>query len=366
MQGPVHAFEFLDIDGCPPLPCLTVLHGDEPFLKRIVLKKIQGAMGTDGDLSFSSRDGADLRWAEVLDEVSTRSLFGDAPRTVIIRQADSFVTINREQLEDYVAASKGSAQIVLEVKSWPANTRLAKAVAKKGLAIACRAPERKAGRRATVDVQRLAAWIAQRAANHHGLEVSHQQVQQVIELVGDNLGVIDNELAKLALFADDAGRLAPETIQTVVGGWRMQTTWVLLDAACSGDARQALVHLDRLIQSGEHSQALFGAFSWSLRRFAAAVRIVQMQEQTGQRRDLSAALVEAGVSQFPRDRFQAAEQSLRQIGRARGDRLYRTLLKSDLKLKGSHSMPERARLVLEEIIFELSATLPEMAEVVTG
>ena len=40
----------------------------------------------------------------------------------------------------------------------------------------------------------------------------------------------------LQLVADDAGRVSDETVVTVVGGWRTQTTWELLDRVCDGDA----------------------------------------------------------------------------------------------------------------------------------
>ena len=176
-------------------------------------------------------------------------------------------------------------------------------------------------------------------------------------MVGENLGLIDGELAKLALFADQAGALSDKQVLDVVGGWRTQSTWELLDKVCQGDAAGALAQLDRLIQSGEHPQALFGAFSWSLRRFAAAVRIVEAQETRGQRANLSSALAAAGVNKFPKDRFDNALAQLRQIGRRRGQRLYRRLLDADLKMKRSHSSPQRARFVLEELIFELSSAL---------
>ena len=67
-----------------------------------------------------------------------------------------------------------------------------------------------------------------------------------------------------------------------------------MDAVCDGDARQAIVQLDRLIIAGEHPLALFGAFSWTLRRYVAATRDVEQQQALGQRVSLSQALVDAG------------------------------------------------------------------------
>jgi DNA polymerase-3 subunit delta len=173
------------------------------------------------------------------------------------------------------------------------------------------------------------------------------------------LGLIDSELSKLALFASDTRKVTDTQIEEVVGGWRTQTTWELLDAACAGNASSAMTQLDRLVHSGELPQVLFGAISWSLRRFAAAVRIVAAQERAGGRPDLGAALAGAGVAKFPTERFQQTMAQLRQIGRKRAGRLYRQLLAADLKIKGSHSDPAKARFVLEQLILALSSAVRE-------
>ncbi len=177
--------------------------------------------------------------------------------------------------------------------------------------------------------------------------------------MGESLSLIDQELAKLALFADDAGQVSDETVVTVVGGWRTQTTWELLDRVCDGDAAAGLAQLDRLLQSGEHPQALFGAVSWTLRRFAAAAHAIAVAEKQGRRIKIPDALVAVGFSKFPPQRLQQAEQQLRQIGRSRAMSLYHWLLDADLKLKGSHSAPERARFVLEKLILRLSKAADE-------
>lgn len=359
MLGVVHAFDFLDaeLQSADQLPALLAIYGDEPYLKQLALAQIKRLVGGDDGAPIASWDASEARWADVSDELLTPSLFGSGDRVVIVRQADAFVTSFRAQMEDYVAKDPAGATLVLELKSWPANTRLAKAVAQSGLAITCRAPQRKSGRHMVLDRKRLLEWIRAHADAAQSLKLTARQAELVFELVGENLGLIDGELAKLALFADGKGKLTDEQITDVVGGWRTQSTWELLDAICEGDAASALTQLDRLIQAGEHPQALFGAFSWSLRRFAAAVRVVEHQEAHQGRGSLSAALETVGVSKFPKDRFENAVKQIRQIGRHRAARLYRCLLNADLKMKRSHSQAQRARFVLEELILELSAAL---------
>src|SRR3972149_6659804 len=72
------------------------------------------------------------------DELATASLFGSGRRLVIVDEADDFVSEHRAELEDYVAKPHRSGVLVLDVKTWPSTTRLAKAVAACGLTIECK------------------------------------------------------------------------------------------------------------------------------------------------------------------------------------------------------------------------------------
>ncbi len=130
----------------------------------------------------------------------------------------------------------------------------------------------------------------------------------------------------------------------------------MIEAALEGNAREALVQLDRLLLAGEEPIALLAMMSGSLRRMAAATRIVQQAEAERRRPNLTQALQEAGVknNKFVLDKTTG---QLRQIGRRRAGKIYRWLLEADLALKGSHSSGDRARLVLEQLIVRLSRQL---------
>jgi hypothetical protein len=102
--------------------------------------------------------------------------------------------------------------------------------------------------------------------------------------------------------------------------------------------------------------ALLAQISWSLRQFAAATRVFQRSERAGKSVSVRDALVAAGVRTWP-DALQKAERHLRQVGRARGSRLYQWLLEADLAIKGTHASPDRARWVLERLILRLARPL---------
>jgi DNA polymerase-3 subunit delta len=354
MPGTVHAFDYLDAPGKYPPPAVCVVFGDEAFLKSLVLKELRNQILEDTDTPFATFDGDQAEWRDVVDELSTISLFGGGgPRLAVIDQADDFVKKYRDRLESYVEKPRSSGILALSLDSWASNTRLYKSVEKTGLQIDCRAPRRTA-RSKDVDQRKVIGWISRWSETRHGAKLSAPAGQLLLDLIGVEFGRLDQELAKLALFVKPGESIKPELVHDVVGGWKTKTVWELMDSACAGDAAEALVQLDHALQSGEAPQALFGQISWSLRRFAAATRIYEQAERSGRRVPLSKALLQAGFRQWPKDAISKAEGQLKQLGRDRAGQIYQWLLEADLGLKGSHSLPHRARFVLERLILRLA------------
>ena len=114
--------------------------------------------------------------------------------------------------------------------------------------------------------------------------------------------MLDQELAKLALFADGKKKVTPVQVQSVVGGWKVEAIWDVVDAAANGDAATALRQLDLALQSGEHPLALFGQISWSLRRYTVATRIFEEAELRGRKIPLREAAAAGRLSPVARGR----------------------------------------------------------------
>lgn len=364
MAATLHAFDFLDRPEAVADTSFCVLFGDEPFLQGLVQRSMHQQMfGADlSDAQWTKFDGDQSVWRDVQDELATVSLFGTGRRVVLVEAADKFVKEYRELLEAYAARSNHHGLLVLSVDSWLANTRLFKVTQQTGLQIDCRPPQRAAGRNKALDEHRMLQWLAEWSSTQHDATLPSRAAELLLELVGPHFGLLDQELAKLALFAGPGGKISSEMVRDVVGGWRTKTTWELIDAAASGNAAEALQQLDELLQSGESAHALFGQISWSLRRFALATRIVQQTERDRRPVVFRDVLLAAGFQQWPRGALEQSKQQLIQIGRERADRLFRQLLEADLALKGSHSSPHHARRLLEHLILQLAGQMRPTAK----
>jgi DNA polymerase-3 subunit delta len=358
MSHTLHIFDYLAAPDRFPPAGVCVVFGDDPFLKRQAVEVLRKrVLRGQADTPFSTYDCREQmpQWRDVADELATTSLFGGGgPRLVVLEGADDFVSAERARLEDYVARPKRSGALLLVVEDWPANTRLFKALDQSGLQIECKAPQRQTGKSKSLDEARTVQWIIEWGKSRHELSLSRDAAELLLELAGPVFGILDMDLAKLALFVSAGQKVTAELVQEAIGGWRAKSTWDLVDAAAAGDAGDALVQLDRLLHSGEHPLALLASISWSLRRYAAATRIYQQAERRGRRMPLKEALSQAGFRDWPPGALKRAEERLIQLGRVRAGKLYRWLLETDLALKGSHSHESRGRLALEMLILKMA------------
>jgi DNA polymerase-3 subunit delta len=347
----VSALPFLThpADGVMGPVCAVV--GDDAFLRhevRLALGQRWASAGDEG-LGMRTFAGKSAELRDVLDALCERSLFGAEQRVVVVEEADPFVKQYREALEDYLAKPVTDGVLILEVKTWPANTRLAKRVAECGLTIRCQVPQQ--GRELTEFTKQLKAWLIHLAQSQHQVELKRPAVDLLLELLPTEVGILCQEVGKLALLADPQRGIDAALVQAHVGGWRTRKTWDMIDAAAEGRAADALQQLDRLLASGEEPQALLPQMASTFRKFAAAARVFERAEQQGRRLSLRAALEQTGMPPF---KLSAGEAQLKQIGRERAKQLYRWLLAADIELKGYNSARDRARRVLETLIVRLA------------
>jgi DNA polymerase-3 subunit delta len=333
----MHATDFLKEPDKHAHVGVAVLFGSETHLRSRARKSLArvlcGDAGEDSDLGLSVFNGKDADYKSVSDELLTVSMFGDH-RVVVIEDADDFVSGNRPQLEKYVEKPARKATLILDVKSWPKNTRLAKKlVSTKGLTIEC----------TELTGASLLRWITELAETEYEKKISKDAAAAMVQLAGSSLGLLGQEVEKLANYVGDRDRITPEDVRTLVGGWKAETTWVMLNAARDGRINEALECLDQLLGAGEAPQRILGGLNHTFRRIAQAT------ESSRGGKPLSAAVKEAGV--FYKE-TRAVELYLRTIGRPRAELILHRLAKADRNMKGGSRMPPRFQL--EQLLISLA------------
>lgn len=328
---------------------LVALVGDEPFVASAMLLLLRDRLlpdEADRDWAWREFSGDSIDDPrDVFDEVATVPMFGGATRVAVVRGADAFVTACRSVLETLAATPRGGrGVVVLEVKSFPANTRLAKKLSAGGAVIDLAVPPR-------LD---LPAWVRQWSASRHGCPLAPATAERLLERLGTDLGQVEQALRRLAACRAAAeGPVPPEAIDDMVGSPQERSAWGMIDAAAAGDAPGALAALSDLLASGESPVALFAQSATSLRRLATAARLLDLPGDAGRPAGIDDALKKAGVAAWPKALGQARE-ALKQLGKRRALGLPGTLADLDLALKGEASRGLRARLALERLICMMS------------
>jgi DNA polymerase-3 subunit delta len=242
------------------------------------------------------------------------------------------VSAERAKLEKYVQQPSTVGVLLLEVTTWPSTTKLAKLVPDTAT-ITCKTPP----------TNRLPDWCVRWCQSAYGKQLAMPAARLLVELIGPEMGLLDQEMAKLAAAVGDAAKIEPRDVDRLVGQSRDENVWEIFNLIGAGETSKALGLLDRLLVQGEDPMKLLGMFSYQLRLLAQVARVIA--QGTG----IGMALEQANV---PRWKHTQVEQQLRQLGRRRQDRLYDWLVETDLGLKGGSSLPPRTQL--ERLVVRLS------------
>jgi len=344
------AVEFLKQPEKFPVKPVCVLFGDDSFLKSRACQYLRKQLLADDDAEFSLRryDGNQTPFVTVQKELAMMTMFGGGQRVVIVDDADPFVTKFRPELEDYAGKPSQSSTLILVLNTFASNTKLYKIAETSGLLIDCSALDEKA----------IPRWLVEWASREHKTTCDIAAAEMLVDFVGTELGLLDQELAKLSLSVATGEKLTATLVQQQVGSWRSRTTWEMIDLALDGNVPEAMRQLDLLLQAGETPIGVLAQIGYTLRKLAAATQLILDAENQGKRIALQSALEQAGIKKFF---LQKSEAQLKKMGRHRGGKLSDWLLHADLDFKGDSRIPPR--IILEKLLLKIAA--PQLRQNVT-
>ncbi|NBB94511.1 MAG: DNA polymerase III subunit delta [Planctomycetes bacterium] len=307
---------------------IYVLHGKDAFLREDARKAIIHRLVGDADpqTCLATFDG-EAALAEVLDELRTLPFLA-SHRVVIVREADAFVSANRETLEDYFENPSSSGTLILEVGAWPKNTKLAKKLPAAGKLIECDSPQG----------GKLVTWI-RKAGQRHGKVVDNAAAALLAEWVGNDLATLENELAKLACYVGNRETVTADDVTAVVAATAGPEAFAVTNAVIAGDIAAALRATFAALQTRGAEFALLGQLAWHVRRSLQAVQAIR----AGQNRQsaIRAAKVFYNQREF--------EGMLKRRGERKLQQDMRRVLRADLGMKGGLA----ARAAMQDLVVQL-------------
>jgi len=251
-----------------------------------------------------------------------------ARRIVVVR---NFENINQEESEfltPYLAQPMPSTALVFQTRSLDKRKKISTALLKFCTVVSFERPT----------PERLGNW-AREYVNRQQRKIEPAALSILIELVGNNMMRLRNELDKLSSYTDE-GTINTAAVQELVPRAREHASWELWDAIISRDRKRALKLMNRLLDDSDPLPIL-GSLASYYRKLLIGKELVESgaskQEVTKATNQWSDAFFN-GLRRTPRADF---VQGLRRIAEV------------DNAIKNSEATP---RLQMEYLIVEL--TLP--------
>ena len=279
-------------------------------------------------------DGADVSLADVLDELRTLPFLAEK-RVVVIRKADDFISRdhNRQVLEKYFDAPCPTGILVLIVRGWRSNTKLARKLKRVGVLISVTQPKR----------QELPQRLREYSRDAHDMNLNRNAAELLVDVAGDDLPRLYSEIDKLALFAEGAKTITAGHIEQLIGHNRIFGAFEVVDAMVLGNQARAVDRLRRMFADDKSSEyTIVGAFAFHLRRMFQAKAL--LDRGAGRGRVESALRIWSN-----RERFfaQIGQLSLAQIGA-----YLKRLGQTDYAIKTGRTT---APVAMERLVLELAS-----------
>ncbi len=212
-----------------------------------------------------SVEGDQAAIAEVLDELKTAPFLTDR-RVVMVKNAEGFISRNREALEHYFDKPSPTGVLVLTVGSWDSRTRLAKKLPSVGKLIAVASPKR----------QDLPRYLIQYAKQTCSKRLEPAAAELLVESAGEELALLHGEVEKLALLARDEKAITSAHVEAIVGHNRVFGAFEVIDAMIAGQIMHAVERLRNMFAEDRNAEyTVVGAFAFHLRRVFSAKAMLQ-------------------------------------------------------------------------------------------
>jgi DNA polymerase-3 subunit delta len=321
-----------------PAPTFYVFHGADEFTLAEMLADFKRRLGPPDtvDLNTTRLDGKRLSLAELRHACDAIPFLAEK-RLVVVEGLLTRLT-SRENKElaatqkEYLAALANyllqlpdtTRLVFVEDKPLPAQHPILKLAQEeaRGYARQFDAPKDKA----------LPGWIHKRVRKHGG-EIEPQAAQQLGDVVGSDLRLLDQEIVKLVTYTNAQRPIAKADVDAVVPYAQAAVVFDMVDALGRRDGRTASQTLHRLLDAGEHPM---GLLAMVVRQFRLLIQVKELRSGGATARDVAQAL---GLHPFPAGKLynQANHFTAEQL-----EAVYRHLLDADVDIKTGQIEPEAA------------------------
>lgn len=322
-----------------------VLHGQETFLRDLAARTIVDlAFGKESPRDFNQDEfslsmpeslSSALAAAEQLPMMSER-------RVITIRDVRVAATSQRDTLKEdfepalaaYLANPSPTSVVIFVADELNGNRKVTK-LFKQYASMTEFAP---------LSYDGLINWTREKI-KEAGCQIDESSLRHLASLVGSDLRVMTNEIAKLATAAIPENVIDVDLIDQLVTQTRELSNFDVTDHLVAGRTKQALSALQKILDDGAEPLALLGLISYNFRRLLAAKEM------------MAGGADRAEVARVAKLRYSDQETFMAAARRADRDvllQVIRRLADVDLAIKSSigGGGPAGSRMQIEMLVLE--------------
>lgn len=312
---------------------LYYFYGDEPYLmERTVKRLVERVVPADfRDFNLDVFYGNEAKGEAIAGAAQTLPMFAER-RLVLVKRAGDLAAAALELLLPCVADPSPATCLVFLGDKIDQRKKFFQEVKKHGELVECKRPYE----------NQLGAFIREEA-RELGKRVEPAAVELLLYLVGNNLGELATQLAKVATFAGERDTVTVADVREIVSDTKVESVFDLANALGERNLIKAFRSLATILRDGEAPLMLLAMIArhfrqlWRVRELVAnKVGQQEISRQTGINPYFLKGIVE-----------QARNFTVPELRR-----VFETLYAADLALKGGEGGGKPA-LVMERLVMEV-------------
>ena len=318
-----------------PLRPVYVVTGSEGFLRYQVIRALREAGLRGGPVGFNhDKFVAQETEGEVVVAAALTLPMMAQLRVVEVAGVDRWDSAKGgkgsaalDMLAAYMADPCPHTLMLIAATKINGSRKMMRAAKKSGCLVVCESPKR----------GQLPGWIVA-AAKRRGHELAAGVADALAELVGPELGPVDDAVERLSLYVGPGAVIDEDALAAVVTRLRQDDVWVLVDALGGRNVGRALEALGDAFDARDAALPMLGAIAWRVRQLVKFEAALSVGAPSGK------AAKAAGVPPF---KARDLERSIKRIGAAKLADWLVLLAEADQALKGSR---RPGRRVLETMV----------------
>jgi len=247
-------------------PAYLIAGSDRPKVDRAV-ERLRARFDAD---AVELHDVAETTGDDAVAACNALGLFGGGSRLVVIEGVQAWKAADAKAIAEYLKAPAPGTTLALVAAELKKDAPVAKAVAAAGDVLVWDVPQRG-----------LPGWVAEQF-KLRGAAAEPEACRLLLELVGDDLYDLANEVDKLATWANGEQRVTESDVEQLVAPRAESPGFVLTDAWGARDVAGVLRAAERMIErSGDPKSRTIPRIVGSLTNHVARIRTVQRLDSEG-------------------------------------------------------------------------------------